>query len=103
MAIKDLKNEIKTDIAEKQAVADAEASALTDGVITDTEQDTINIAQANVNVIPTLIEADKLSICDFGMVSNDMARAILEARGVEIRFEEPVNVESDYNMRPYNK
>lgn len=103
MATKNLKTELATDVVEKASVVSAETAALADGVITEAEQAIIDAAKANVNVNPTLIEAAKLSICDFGMVSNDMARAILEARGVEIRFEEPENVESDYNMRPYKK
>lgn len=102
MSTKNLKDEIATDIAEKNAVIDAENAALADGVITEEEQSVIDAAKANVNVELTIEAANKLSICDFGMVSNDMARALLEAKGIAVKFEEPVNVESDYNMRPYN-
>ena len=36
------------------------------------------------------------------MVSNEMARSILKAQGKEVKFEEPVTVNSDYYMKPYN-
>jgi hypothetical protein len=59
-------------------------------------------AKSKVNVAPTLDAVKSLKITDFGMVSNEMARSILKAQGKEVKFEEPVTVNSDYYMRPYN-
>lgn len=102
MATDNLKDEIATDVAEDAAVEAAEAAIADtlDGGDPAVEQDTLTAAQAAVDYAPTVEEADKLSICDFGMVSNDMARAVLKARGVEVKFEEPENVDSDYWMKP---
>lgn len=43
--------------------------------------------------------ANKLSVTDFGNVSDEMAAAILTAKGVAIKFEKPVDVKSDYYMK----
>lgn len=119
MAIKDLKNELATDVAENEAVLVAEAAvAAAEAAIADTTdggdeaaeaqalaeaQAQLDTAKSKVNVEPTLDTVKSLKITDFGMVSNEMARSILKAQGKEVKFEEPVTVNSDYYMRPYNK
>lgn len=119
MAIKDLKNELATDVAENEAVLVAEAAvAAAEAAIADTTdggdeaaeaqalaeaQAQLDTAKSKVNVEPTLDAVKSLKITDFGMVSNEMARAILEAKGVEVKFEEPETIEADYYMRPYSK
>lgn len=119
MAIKDLKNELATDVAENEAVLVAEAAvAAAEAAIADTTdggdeaaeaqalaeaQAQLDTAKSKVNVEPTLDAVKSLKITDFGMVSNEMARSILKAQGKEVKFEEPVTVNSDYYMRPYNK
>lgn len=119
MAIKDLKNELATDVAENEAVLVAEAAvAAAEAAIADTTdggdeaaeaqalaeaQAQLDTAKSKVNVEPTLDTVKSLKITDFGMVSNEMAKSILKAQGKEVKFEEPVTVNSDYYMRPYNK
>lgn len=119
MAIKDLKNELATDVAENEAVLVAEAAvAAAEAAIADTTdggdeaaeaqalaeaQAQLDTAKSKVNVEPTLDAVKSLKITDFGMVSNEMARSILKAQGKEVKFEEPVTVNSDYYMKPYNK
>ena len=44
--------------------------------------------------------AEALPITEYSNVSDSMARAILDAKGVEVRFEEPVDVKSDFDMKP---
>jgi len=102
MAIKDLKNELATDKVELDAVAAAEAAIAdtTDGG--DEAAEALVTAKSKVNVEPTLDAVKSLKITDFGMVSNEMARSILKAQGKEVKFEEPVTVNSDYYMKPYN-
>jgi len=102
MAIKDLKNELATDVAENEAVLVAEAAVAdtTDGG--DEAAEALVTAKSKVNVEPTLDAVKSLKITDFGMVSNEMARSILKAQGKEVKFEEPVTVNSDYYMKPYN-
>lgn len=111
MAIKDLKNELATDVAENEAVLVAEAAvAAAEAAIADTtdggdeaaEAEALVTAKSKVNVEPTLDAVKSLKITDFGMVSNEMARSILKAQGKEVKFEEPVTVNSDYYMKPYN-
>ena len=118
MAIKDLKNELATDVAENEAVLVAEAAvAAAEAAIADTTdggdeaaeaqalaeaQAQLDTAKSKVNVEPTLDAVKSLKITDFGMVSNEMARSILKAQGKEVKFEEPVTVNSDYYMKPYN-
>ena len=79
------------------AVADqtTKTTALTDA------QAAYDAAVGSVDVGDSVALAAKLPITDFGMVSNDMARAIITARGDEVKFEEPEDVASDYNMNPY--
>lgn len=102
MATNKLKQELATDVVELNAVAAAEAAIadINDGGDDAAEAQALVDAKAAVNTAPTVEEANKLSIVDFGMVSNEMARAILKAKGVEVKFEEPVDVKSDYHMRP---
>lgn len=118
MAIKDLKNELATDVAENEAVLVAEAAvAAAEAAIADTTdggdeaaeaqalaeaQAQLDTAKSKVNVEPTLDAVKSLKITDFGMVSNEMAKSILKAQGKEVKFEEPVTVNSDYYMKPYN-
>ena len=104
MAIKDLKNELATDKVELDAVAAAEAAIAdtTDGGDEAAEAEALVTAKSKVNVEPTLDAVKSLKITDFGMVSNEMARSILKAQGKEVKFEEPVTVNSDYYMKPYN-
>ena len=109
MAIKDLKNELATDVAENEAVLVAEAAvAAAEAAIADTTDggdeaaEALVTAKSKVNVEPTLDAVKSLKITDFGMVSNEMARSILKAQGKEVKFEEPVTVNSDYYMKPYN-
>lgn len=118
MAIKDLKNELATDVAENEAVLVAEAAvAAAESAIADTTdggddiaeaqalaeaQAQLDTAKANLDTAPTLDAVKSLKITDFGMVSNEMARSILKAQGKEVKFEEPVTVNSDYYMKPYN-
>lgn len=94
MAKKQL-DELETELADVTA-AEAAIADDTDGGDAAIEAATLVTEQADV-----VVAADKLSICDFGMVSNDMARAILKAQGKTVKFEEPEVVEADYNMRPY--
>ena len=104
MAIKDLKNELATDKVELDAVAAAEAAIAdtTDGGDEVAEAEALVTAKSKVNVEPTLDAVKSLKITDFSMVSNEMARSILKAQGKEVKFEEPVTVNSDYYMKPYN-
>jgi len=73
--------------------------ATADAAVVDAEA-ALATAQSNVDVGDSIAIAAELSITDFGMVSNDMARAILAARGEEVKFEEPEDVKSDYYMNP---
>ena len=41
-----------------------------------------------------------LRITDFGSVSNQMAKQILIAAGKTVKFEEPVDVKTDFYMKP---
>ena len=41
-----------------------------------------------------------LRITDFGSVSNQMAKQILIAAGKTVKFEEPVDVRTDFYMKP---
>jgi len=102
MGTRKLKKELKTDELELAAVEAAEAAIADteDGGDDDTEAQALVDAQAAVNFAPTIAEADALSITDFNMVSNDMARKILEAKGKPVRFEEPEEVKSNYYMKP---
>lgn len=43
--------------------------------------------------------ADALKITDFSNVSNAMARKILAARGVEVKFQEKTIVNGSYDMK----
>lgn len=95
-------------VAEQPAVDAAQAAydaAVTDQTTKTTAladaQTAYDTAVASVDVGDSVALADKLSITDFGMISNDQARAILAARGEEVKFEEPENVATDYNMNPY--
>lgn len=104
MSTKKLKKELATDVAELKAVADAEAAIAdtNDGGDDDAEAQALADAKAAVNTAPTIAEANKLSITDFGMVSNKMAKMILEEKGKKVLFEEPEDVKSNYNMKPIN-
>ena len=99
---KRLEEELATDVAELEAVAAAEAAIAdtTDGGDDAVEAQALVDAQAAVDTAPTIEEADKLSITDYGMVSNEMARKILEAKGKTVMFEEPEDVKSNHNMKP---
>lgn len=101
MATNKLKAELATDKAELEAVAAAEA-AIADTTDGGDEAEALVTAKSKVNVEPTLDAVKSLKITDFGMVSNEMARSILKAQGKEVKFEEPVTVNSDYYMKPYN-
>ncbi len=105
MASNKLKAELATDKAELDAVAAAEAAITdtTDGGDEAAEAEALVTAKSKVNVEPTLDAVKSLKITDFGMVSNEMAKSILKAQGKEVKFEEPVTVNSDYYMKPYNK
>jgi|SaaInlStandDraft_4_1057021.scaffolds.fasta_scaffold16170_4 hypothetical protein len=105
MALSNLKEEIATDVEEDAAVIAAEAAVVAAEATADVADDqpavaAVVTAKANVDYAPTAAAAKKLSIVDFCMVSNDMARAILKAKGVEVKFEEPEDVKSDYYMNP---
>ena len=104
MATNKLKAELATDKVELDAVAAAEAAIAdtTDGGDEAAEAKALVTAKSKVNVAPTLDAVKSLKITDFGMVSNEMARSILKAQGKEVKFEEPVTVNSDYYMKPYN-
>jgi hypothetical protein len=41
-----------------------------------------------------------LRITDFGSVSNQMAKQILIAAGKTVKFEEPIDVKTDFYMKP---
>jgi len=99
---KDLEVEIASDVAELAAVAEAEAAIAdtADGGNDTAEAQALVDAKAAVNTAPTVAAGDKIGITDFGMVSNDMARAYLTAKGVAVKFEEPVDVKSNYYMKP---
>ena len=98
MAIKDLKNELATDVAENEAVLVAEAAIAdtTDGGDEAAEaqalaeaQAQLDTAKSKVNVEPTLDAVKSLKITDLGMVYNERARSILKDKGKEVKFKEP--------------
>ena len=94
--------EEQTAIDAAQAVVDTATTdkATADTAVTDA-QAALTTAQGNVDSGDSVEIAAGLSITDFGMISNDAARAILAARGETVKFEEPEVVASDYNMNPY--
>ena len=46
---------------------------------------------------------DNIAITDYAMVSNDLARKILEKKGKKVLFEEPEDVQSSFHMKPLKK
>lgn len=91
--------EEQTAIDDAQALVDA---ATTDKATADAAVVTAQGAHDTASTTggDTVALAAALPITDFGMISNDQARAILAARGEEVKFEEPEVVHSDYNMNP---
>jgi len=112
--------EEQIELDEKQDVVDAAVIAKSDAdtavsnaqTLLTTAQTALTTAQTALTLAQTALTtaqgtgnldvlAKGLSITDFGMVSNNMLRAILAARGETVKFEEPEVIHSDYNMRPY--
>ena len=46
---------------------------------------------------------DNIAITDYAMVSNELAKKILEKKGKKVLFEEPEDVQSSFHMKPLKK
>jgi len=106
MGRKKFKEEVaedRVDAAALKAAQDAVADT-TDGGDAAVEAQAVIDAQAalDANIAETIVEAETLPITDYNMVSNELARKILESKGKAVRFEEPEDVKSNHNMEPLN-
>ena len=46
---------------------------------------------------------DNIVITDYAMVSNELAKKILEKKGKKVLFEEPEDVQTSFHMKPLKK
>lgn len=86
--------------AESADVTAEEAAVATATTALATANGKLNTAKSKVSNASTLELISDVKVTDFGMVSNDLARKIIVTQGKTVMFEEPVDVKSDYNMRP---
>lgn len=102
MASKKYKKEVQDDIIAEENLTTASKADTTDCIDDVVEQPAIDVATAVVvtDFAETVVEADKLNITDYNMVSNEIARKILESKGKTVMFEEPEDVKSNYYMKP---
>jgi len=71
--------------------------------VTEEVQEEVEVPVVEVTEEEVTNNFDNIAITDYAMVSNDLARKILEKKGKKVLFEEPEDVQSSFHMKPLKK